>query len=87
MIKTSLRYQELVDLRIYLNAFWSFLDSGSICWKDSLIVNNSKENAEIAVKLDIHRSKVKIEEIKMAAITVEIRMEAFIALIVASLDM
>jgi hypothetical protein len=36
MIKTSLSYQELVDLRIYLNAFWSFLDSGSIFWKDSL---------------------------------------------------
>ncbi len=47
-------------------------------------VDNSKENAEIAVKSDINRSNVKIKEIKMAVVTVEMRVEEFIALIVAS---
>jgi len=51
------------------------------------IADNSKENAEIAVKLDINRSNVRIEEIKMAVVTVEMRVEVFIALIVASRDM
>jgi gag-polypeptide of LTR copia-type len=51
------------------------------------IAANSKENAEIAVKLDINCSNIKIKEIKMAVVTVELRVEAYIALIVASLDM
>jgi hypothetical protein len=50
-------------------------------------VDNSKENAEIAAKSDINCFNVKIEEIKMAVVTVEMRVEVFIALIVASLDM
>jgi hypothetical protein len=51
------------------------------------IADNSEENAKIAVKLDINRSNVKVEEIKMAVVTVEMRVEVFIALIVASRDM
>jgi hypothetical protein len=51
------------------------------------IADNSKENVEIAAKSDINCSNVKIEEIKMAVVTVEMRVEVFIALIVASLDM
>jgi hypothetical protein len=51
------------------------------------IADNSKVNAEIAATLDITRSNVKIEEIKMAVITVEMRVEVYIALIVASQDM
>jgi hypothetical protein len=50
------------------------------------IVDISKENAEIVVKLDINCSNVIIEEIKIALITVEIRVEVFIALIAASQD-
>jgi hypothetical protein len=49
--------------------------------------DNSKENVEIAAKSDINRSNVKIGEIKMAVVTVEMRVEIFIALIVASLGM
>jgi hypothetical protein len=35
------------------------------------IADNSEKNAEIAVKLDINCSNVKIEEIKMAVATVK----------------
>jgi hypothetical protein len=41
------------------------------------IADNSKENVESAATLDINCSNVKIREIKMAVVTVEMRVEVF----------
>jgi hypothetical protein len=51
------------------------------------IVDNSKEDAEIAVKLDMNCFNIKIEEIKMAVVTVEVQVEVFNALIVERQEM
>jgi hypothetical protein len=59
-------------------------DNGEASDEMALYSRQFKDNTEIVVKLDINRSNVIIEKIKMAVITVEIRVEVFIALIVAS---
>jgi hypothetical protein len=62
-------------------------DNGENSGEMAFMAVNLKANVEIAERLDTSRSNVKIEEIKMAVLTVAIQLEEFFVIIPASRDM